>query len=122
MSTSPASSWRNATSSAPRWKSAKPNCSNSARSYSANWTSRLRHRQTHENAVTELRTAFDQDRLALMAAADVSAKEVDQQRRVFERERAELAAELKRREDEVSELRLAFDREREELQSRLQVA
>jgi chromosome segregation ATPase len=68
--------------------------------------------QTHENAATELRVAFDQDRLALMAAADVSAKEVDQQRRVFERERAEIAA-------EVAELRLAFDREREELQARL---
>ena len=75
--------------------------------------------ETHESAVTELRTAFDQDRLALMAAADVSAKEVDQQRRVFERERAEIAAELKRREDEVAELRLAFDREREELRSLL---
>jgi chromosome segregation ATPase len=73
--------------------------------------------QAHESAVTDLRTAFDQDRLGLMAAADVSAKEVEQQRRVFERERAEIAAELKRREDEVAELRLAFDREREELQS-----
>jgi chromosome segregation ATPase len=75
--------------------------------------------ETHESAVGELRVAFDQDRLALMAAADVSAKEVDQQRRVFERERAELAAELKRREEEAGELRLAFDREREALQSQL---
>jgi hypothetical protein len=75
--------------------------------------------QTHESAVSELRVAFDQDRLALMAAADVSAKEVDQQRRVFERERAELAAELKRREEEAGELRLAFDREREALQTQL---
>jgi hypothetical protein len=75
--------------------------------------------QTHQSAVTELRTTFDQDRLALMAAADVSAKEVDQQRRVFEHERAEIAAELKRRDDEVAELRLAFDREREALQAQL---
>jgi chromosome segregation ATPase len=75
--------------------------------------------ETHDSAVTELRVAFDQDRLALMAAADVSAKEVDQQRRVFEHERAELAAELKRREVETAELRLAVDREREALQARL---
>jgi len=65
--------------------------------------------ETHESAVTELRVAFDQDRLALMAAADGSAKEVEQQRRVFEHERAE----------EVAELRRAFERERDELQSRL---
>ena len=75
--------------------------------------------ETHERAVTELRTAFDQERLALMGAADVSAKEVDQQRRISERERAEISAELKQREEEVAELRSAFDREREELQSLL---
>ena len=75
--------------------------------------------QTHEGAVAELRVAFDQDRLALMAAAEVSAKEIEQQRRVYERERVELSAELKRREQEIVELRSGFDREREEMQSRL---
>jgi len=75
--------------------------------------------ETHEGAVTELRVAFDQDRLALMAAADVSAKEVEQQLRVFEHERAEIAAELKRRDEEVAEMQRAFDREREELRSQL---
>jgi chromosome segregation ATPase len=75
--------------------------------------------QTHEGAVAELRVAFDQDRLTLMAAADVSAKEIEQQRRVYERERVELSAELKRREQEIVELRSGFDREREEMQSRL---
>ena len=75
--------------------------------------------QTHEGAVAELRVAFDQDRLALMAAADVSAKEIEQQRRVYEREHVELSAELKRREQDIAELRSGFDREREEMQSRL---
>ncbi len=75
--------------------------------------------QAHEGAVAELRTSFDQERLVLMAAADVSAKEIEQQRRVHERERVELSAELKRREQEIVELRSGFDRERQELQSRL---
>ena len=75
--------------------------------------------QAHEGAVAELRVAFDQDRLALMAAADVSAKEIEQQRRVYERERVELSAELKRREQEIVELRSGFEREREEMQSQL---
>jgi len=75
--------------------------------------------QTHEGAVAELRVAFDQDRLALMATAEVRAKEIEQQRRVYERERVELSAELKRREQEILELRSGFDREREEMQSRL---
>ena len=76
--------------------------------------------QAHENAVTELRATFDQDRLALMAAADVSAKEIEQQRRVFERQRAEMSAELKQREDEVAELRQqveALEVKRAELRS-----
>jgi chromosome segregation ATPase len=75
--------------------------------------------QSHEGAVAELRAAFDQDRLALMAAAEVSAKEIEQQRRVYERERVELSAELNRREQEAVELRSGFDRERQELQSQL---
>ncbi|MEO8319990.1 MAG: hypothetical protein ABJA75_08750 [Bradyrhizobium sp.] len=75
--------------------------------------------QTHEGAVAELRVAFDQERLALTAAADVSAREIDQQRRVYEREHVELSAELKRREQEIVGLRSGFDRERQELQSQL---
>jgi chromosome segregation ATPase len=75
--------------------------------------------QTHEGAVAELRVAFDQDRLTLTAAADVSVKEIEQQRRVYERERVELSAELKRREQEIVEFRSGFDRERQELQSQL---
>jgi hypothetical protein len=54
-----------------------------------------------------------------MAAADVSAREMEQQRRVFERGQQQFAAEIKRQQEEIVELRLAFDRERFELQSQL---
>ena len=76
--------------------------------------------QANDNAMTELRATFDQDRLALMASADVSAKEVEQQRRVFERQRDEMLAELRRRDEEAAELRQqveALEVKRAELRS-----
>ena len=76
--------------------------------------------QAHEDALTELRARFDQDRLALTASADVSAKEIEQQRRVFERQREEMLAELRRREEEAAELRQqveALEVKRAELRS-----
>ena len=75
--------------------------------------------QANDNATTELRARFDQERRELMAAADVAAREMEQQRRVFERGQQQSAAEIKRQQEEIVELRLAFDRERFELQSQL---
>jgi chromosome segregation ATPase len=73
----------------------------------------------HEEALNELRTAFDQKREALQATLETRVEECDQLRHDLDREREDGATELAARERELSELRLAFDRERDELQARL---
>jgi hypothetical protein len=73
----------------------------------------------HEEALNELRAAFDQKRQVLQATLETRVEECDQLRRDLDREREDGAAELAARERELSELRLVFDRERDELQARL---
>jgi hypothetical protein len=71
----------------------------------------------HEEALNELRTAFDQKREALQATLEARVEECDQLRRELQREREDGEARLAAREQEQAELRLGFDREREELQA-----
>ena len=87
MSASPVSFWRNAIRSKAALEAREAELLDVIGALQREQDQSATQSQAHESAVAELRTAFDQERLALMAAADVSAKEVDQQRRVFERER-----------------------------------
>jgi len=73
----------------------------------------------HEEALAELRLAFDQKREALQAALEARGVECDELRGALERERDDGAARLAAREAELSELRQTFDRERGELQAQL---
>ena len=73
----------------------------------------------HEEALNELRTAFDQKREALQTTLEARMDECDRLRCDLDREREDGAAKLTARENELSELRLAFDRERDELQAQL---
>jgi len=73
----------------------------------------------HELALAELRSGFDQERVALKASLDASIKQIEQQRSEFQRERDELSAKLSQKEAVMAEFRLAFDRERDDWQSRL---
>lgn len=70
----------------------------------------------HEEALGELRTAFDQKREALQATLEARIEECDQLRHDLECKREEGAAELAMLERELSELRIAFDRKRGDLQ------
>ena len=71
----------------------------------------------HEEALSELRTAFDQKREALQATLETRIEECDQLRHDLECEREEGAAELAVHERELSELRIAFERKRGDLQA-----
>ena len=73
----------------------------------------------HEEALNELRTAFDQKREALQTTLEARMEECDRLRCDLDREREDGAAKSTARESELSELRLAFDRERGELQAEL---
>jgi hypothetical protein len=73
----------------------------------------------HEEALSGLRTAFDQKREALQATLEARVEECGRLRRELEREREDGEARLAAREREHSELRLGFDRERDELQARM---
>jgi DNA repair exonuclease SbcCD ATPase subunit len=73
----------------------------------------------HEEALNELRAAFDQKREALQAALEARVEECDQLRRDLDREREVGAKRWAAREGDLSGLRLAFDRERDELQAQL---
>jgi chromosome segregation ATPase len=75
--------------------------------------------QAHELALTELRTGFDQERVALKASLDASIKQIEQQRSEFHRERDELSAKLSQSEAVMAEFRRSFDRERDDWRSRL---
>ena len=75
--------------------------------------------QAHEEALAELGTGFDQERVALKASLDASIKQIEQQRSEFQRERDQLSAKLSQSEAVMAEFRLAFDRERDDWQSRL---
>ena len=71
----------------------------------------------HEEALSELRTAFDQKREALQATLAARVEECDQLRHDLECEREQGAAERAVHERELSELRIAFERERRDLQA-----
>ena len=75
--------------------------------------------QAHELALGELRTEFDQERVALKASLGASIKQIEQQRGEFLRERDELSAKLSQNEAVMAEFRLAFDRERDDWRARL---
>jgi predicted nucleic acid-binding Zn-ribbon protein len=75
--------------------------------------------QAHELALAELRTGFDQERVALKASLDASIKQIEQQRSEFHRQRDELSAKLSQSEAVMAEFRRSFDRERDDWRSRL---
>ncbi|MGH6642512.1 MAG: hypothetical protein ACRED3_07420, partial [Bradyrhizobium sp.] len=75
--------------------------------------------QAHELAFGELRTEFDQERVALKASLAASIKQTEQQRSEFHRERDELSAKLSQGEAVMAEFRLAFDHERDDWRTRL---
>jgi chromosome segregation ATPase len=75
--------------------------------------------QADDLALTELRTGFDQERVALKASLDASIKQIEQQRSEFHREHDELSAKLSQSEAVMAEFRRSFDRERDDWRSRL---
>ena len=73
----------------------------------------------HELALSDLRSGFETERLALKASLEASIKQIEQQRSEFQRERDELSAKLTQSEAVMAEFRRSFDRERDDWHSRL---
>ncbi|QWG13658.1 hypothetical protein KMZ29_02675 [Bradyrhizobium sediminis] len=71
--------------------------------------------QAHQDALAEIRGAFDRERQALNAAAEARGKELDQLRQ-------QLAEQARARETELSEFRRDFAHERDDLAARLKVS
>jgi chromosome segregation ATPase len=78
--------------------------------------------QEHQEALDDLRMAFDRKHEALQASLRARGEESDQLRRDLEREREDGAAKLAARERELCELRVAVDGERSELEARLKAS
>ena len=76
----------------------------------------------HEEVLAGLRDAFDREREALKATAEVRDEEVEQLRRAFEDERGELKAAVKAGEQSLAELRLALEGERAGFQTRVKAS